>query len=255
MEDSKTCDYSDNVDNYRFILPFRLCLVGEMSSGKSSFVLNLLKDFKRQTNIIYTKKQIDLYFCYSNQNKEYLQSIEHELRKTTFFRKFIPIHKISSRLMDVENYSNIGVHSLIILEDLQYFIRNLNKDTSSLFNNFLLESRHKDISLIYIMHTYPETNASKSTTFDRNFFEQCSDIIFFRSLHNKKIMSFIGSRVFGDFYQDFKQIFKIIEKIYNKLYSHTRTHIVVSSDFRKNLDNLNRIRFDIFEKQLCIRHC
>ena len=57
MEDSKTCDYSDNVDNYRFILPFRLCLVGEMSSGKSSFVLNLLKDFKRQTNIIYTKNK------------------------------------------------------------------------------------------------------------------------------------------------------------------------------------------------------
>ena len=152
--------------------------------------------------------------------------------------------------------SEHDVKSLIIIEDLQYYIRKLKKDTMEVLNTFLLSSRHHSISLMYIYHTFPECNTTAvSCTFDRSFMDQSTDIVLFRSLHNRKLINVIGSRLFAEQFAEFKQIMNIVDKIYSNLYTHGRNYLVVSVDFRKNLNNLSRIRFDIFGKKLCVRDC
>ena len=98
-------------------------------------------------------------------------------------------------------------------------------------------------------------NVNSSLTFDKLFFEQTSDIVVFKSLHNKKILQVIATRLFPDHYQDLKKILHIIDSIYQKIYHNGRSHTVISTDFRKTLNDLERIRFDIFQNRLCIKDC
>ena len=251
----QTCLDTDEAKNFKFLIPYRICLIGEMDSGKSSFIINLLEQFNVQTDITEKDFQIDVYFCYST--KESLLRVAAAIKKHAFFRNFIPIEKLSNSLLDIKNHTlHDKVKSLIIFEDLQYNIRSLRKENMTKFNSFLLDSRHKSISIIYVMHEYPDaTQSSFSSTFDRNFLNQSTDIIIFRSLHNKKMMNIIASRIFADQFQEFKKIVADIDEVYSRLYKHGRNHIVISADFRKNLKNLERIRFDIFEKRLCVRDC
>lgn len=239
--------------NYKFLLPFRLALFGEMGAGKSSFIIDLLSQFDEQSDILKKKSEIQVYFSFSTD--ESVVKVEEAMKKHSFFKKLIKIDGLSRSVLDINSGGRDDIHHILILEDLQANIRSLKKNYISQFTTFLLDSRHKSISIIYVMHELPLANNTSNISFDKMYFEHCTDIILFKSLHNRKLVNVIALRLFPDNYQEFKRILKLIESIYHKLYDSSRCHTVISSDFRKTLNDLERIRFDIFKNKLCIKDC
>ena len=79
----QTCLDTDEAKNFKFLIPYRICLIGEMDSGKSSFIINLLEQFNVQTDITEKDFQIDVYFCYST--KESLLRVAAAIKKHAFF--------------------------------------------------------------------------------------------------------------------------------------------------------------------------
>ena len=64
----------------------------------------------------------NVLFCYST--RESLEKVESAIKKHVFFKEFTPIQGLSKTILDINNYSEeTNLHHLVILEDLQYNIR------------------------------------------------------------------------------------------------------------------------------------
>ena len=122
--------------------------------------------------------------------------------------------------------SNEGQQTLLVLEDLQESIGKLSKIQQSELTSFLTKSRHKNISIIYILHRFP-FNASNNSTFDRSFFENMTHIALFKFTQNTLHVNIWAGRVFSDKLKAFKQAFELAHKIAEEQ-GHNRSYILVT---------------------------
>ena len=58
-------DIMDRIDKNKiqFNLPFRISVAGDMGCGKSTFCVNLAKQFKEQTNVKELNVDYEMIFC------------------------------------------------------------------------------------------------------------------------------------------------------------------------------------------------
>ncbi len=57
-----------NRSDVEFKFPFRMSILGPMNSGKSHFLIELLKQVEHYTNIKALSQKIILVFCYNNES-------------------------------------------------------------------------------------------------------------------------------------------------------------------------------------------
>jgi septin family protein len=107
-------------------LPFRITLVGQMDSGKSTFIYNFLLNFQKVTNITSIKKA-EVIFCYNYESS--LKGIKEACEESKIFEK-VQFIKFLPPLKDIESYHNSleNTEIILIFEDLQNYMKSLSKE-------------------------------------------------------------------------------------------------------------------------------
>lgn len=146
--------------------------------------------------------------------------------------------------------SETNCHTLLVLEDLQASVSKLNSNQQSDLNSFLTKSRHKNLSILYIVHRFPFNQ--RGGDFDKSFFENLSHIAIFKFLQNNLHVNLWASRIFTDQLFIFKHAFELAQKI-AILHGHNRPYVLVTLDQRQPLDTISRIRLDIFGFNLILK--
>ena len=102
-----------------------------MNSGKSFFVGDLLEHLGSNTNIKSLQKKIKVLFCYNDRDS--IDKMRAICDKSEFIESFVPINKMPSFTEFKINLNNESNHYLIVLEDLQGYLRGLaNEDANEL---------------------------------------------------------------------------------------------------------------------------
>lgn len=91
---------------------------------------------------------------------------------------------IVPNLTDIMEEKRDGIHTLLIFEDVSYSMDDRPKSFVNIFKDFLVNSRHHDISICYIIHSIKNAMA-KSTSIDRFYLENASVFVVFRVYDNK----------------------------------------------------------------------
>lgn len=153
----------------------------------------------------------------------------------------VPVYKLPT-IQDIENMSN-GKQTILIFEDLQSHISNLSNTDQNNLNSFVTRSRHQNISIMYVQHSFGYGGNSRHI-FDKLFSENCTHVALFVFLANQLHSNLYTRRIFGDLADKFKQCWEISKKIAE--HKHKRAYLIISHDLRQNLSGLSRIRCDIF---------
>lgn len=138
----------------QFISPFSMIISGPSRSGKTTFIVNLIKNLNHIVDGIPIKQVI---WCYKNEN-----AIPSELKDNPIvkFHKNIPI-----------DLSQIPANTLLIFDDLM--MSSFSKEITEIFT---ILSHHNNISIILVMH-----NLFHQSKFTRNISLNTQYIIYFKN--------------------------------------------------------------------------
>lgn len=106
--------------------------------------------------------------------------------------------------------------------------------------------------LVYSMQTFHFAGDSRSR-FCRSFTEMASDIVIFRSFLNNYHRKLFLGHIFEsrDERAFVEHIFKLAEEL-SINDNNNRAHVLLSMDLRKTLKRTDRLRFDIFNRNLIV---
>ena len=120
------------MDPFLFKNPFTSIVCGPTGSGKSTFVMKLLKNI----NQMFSEKIKKIYYFYNNWQKNYEQQTDVNIE----FRQGLPSEEDLNQFPKSE-------HSLVVIDDLQIPALN-NIFIANLFGR---ESHHRNVSVILIL--------------------------------------------------------------------------------------------------------
>lgn len=102
------------------------------------------------------------------------------------------------------------------------------------------------------MHTFPLAGDSKAR-YCRSFTEMASDIVIFRGFLNNFHRKLFLGHIFEsrDERALVEHIFKLAEEL-SIQDSNNRAHVLLTMDLRKTLKRTERLRFDIFNRNLIV---
>jgi adenosyl cobinamide kinase/adenosyl cobinamide phosphate guanylyltransferase len=187
-------EFNSNVN--RFMQPFRMMIAGPSQSGKSSFILELLK---HRNELFSTSFARIIYFVPSNNidaHQEFIQKL-----KTVY-----PDLEIQTDLPKLSDIKGDRLSKLFIMDDLMNVV----------FNHPMMEevfsqnSHHQNLSIIFTTQNY--FASSKNRTIIR----QTNYKIIFNDPSDKTLMRNISCQISGSMPQFLSRCFKTLEEFYPK---------------------------------------
>lgn len=159
--------------------PFRGVLIGKMNTGKSTFVFNFIRNIKKLTDI---KEEGEIVFCFNHRKSE--EGFKNAAEEVGFEFSSLKGLPDPQELTDYqENRDKKPL--LVIFEDLSHSFTRLSGKAQTDWCNFLLSSRHDNISLIIILHGFPI--GIRKNYFSSEMIDNCSFIVLFQSFFNDSL--------------------------------------------------------------------
>ena len=206
--------------------------------GKSTFLLNFIKKYDLLTGS--SEKQRIILISENQETSSKMRTLCHEKNYTYIYYNIVPnIEKIA------ENVDQ-NVHTIICVEDFSPFI-NKNKEIDIMLQQFLLKSRHKNFSIILILHNLRHA-MHKRISFERLFLDQLDLMVIFEpNTYKNHIYNFLRNLIDPELSQSLDNIFELASSISNYPY------ILICCKQKIFNDNFSKIRIDIFDKNLILR--
>ena len=158
---------------------------------------------------------------------------------------FLNYNVVPNIVKIIENI-NQSIHSIVCIEDFMPTI-NKEKELDKMFNQFLLHSRHKNVSFIMILHNL-RYSMQKRLSFERAFLDQLDMITVFEpNTYKNHMYTFLRNLVDQELYQSLDNIFQIASSLLKYPY------ILLTCKQKIFNDNFSKVRLDIFEKNLILR--
>ena len=242
-------------DDIAILLPLRMAIIGGMSAGKSSYVLNFIRNIGEITNVEKQGVRFDCEFYYNTIST--LKSLYEALESSKYFDNIKTSHGLPTKddieLLNNKNESNN--HRLVIMEDVMYNLRSIDNKVLSKMLQMITNSRHLNISLIVVMHDFGFGSGVKME-FQRNFIKQATVFVVFNNISNTiQTRNFVNR--LGYNYNDFLEICNIavsIVKLDAKHGKFSQPSITINVDVRQHFsDELSRIIVDIFNRKLTFK--
>lgn len=124
---------------------------------------------------------------------------------------------------------------------------NKSKELDKMFNQFLLHSRHKNFSMILILHNLRHA-MQKRTSFERSFLDQLDIITIFEpNTYKNHIYSFLKNLLDSEVSQNLDNIFEKASSLLQYPY------ILITCKQKILNDNFSKIRIDVLDKNLILR--
>jgi hypothetical protein len=198
----------------QFQAPFSLILSGPSRSGKTSFIVNLIKNLD---SLVGGEHKIErIIWCYKNVN-----SIPRELQG---YDPFITFHKGIP-----EDLGEILTNSLLIFDDLM--MEGFSKEITEIFT---ILSHHNNISIIIVMH-----NLFHKNQFTRNITLNAQYIVYFRNPRDLSSIGFLSRQLAPHNSKNLQAVF--LEQT-NRPYSY----LII--DLCQNTPDLFKYRTNIFNE-------
>ena len=212
-----------------------------MSSGKSYLSQKIISNLQ---TITYSEKHItktEIIFI----SKSYESSItlKNICQKNSFdFSWWKIIHPTSQIIYK----ANDKKHIIILMEDISGDINNADSKFNAEMSSFMYQSRHYNISIIYILHGISHA-MTKRNSFERLFLDNVSGLFIFKPVNNKKIIyNYLRNFLNKSTYDQLDEVFSFCSKIMSHPYIFLQPH--------KNLDDeISKIRLDIFGKNIFLQ--
>lgn len=192
---------------FLFKLPIRMLIAAPSQSGKTQFVLKLIRNREK---LMKGKIENVLWSCI---NKKY---IPNELTK-------IPNIQIIEGLPSVDS---ILENTILVIDDMQ--MTNL-KDICTLFT---VSSHHKNISIFFLVQ-----NLFFSNNYMRTISLNASHIVLFKSIRDVNQIKYLARQIFPESVNSFMSIYKT---------ATTPPYAYLIIDLSQTCSPLFRIKSDIF---------
>ena len=220
-----------------------------MECGKSSFLINFLRNIEKVTNIRNLQKKILVDFFYNSPTS--LKSANEAIEGKNCFGAINFVNGLPT-LDEIEDYNKAHTdYRIVIMEDCVHAIRGQSLSYISALNTFVTNSRHYGVSIICILHELPFGGSSSKLSFEKSFLRNCTIMVLFDNLTTCQQLRLLMARI-GVSYKDFEEIAKLADKICqldkeNGVCSNPA--IVLNMDNRQRFsDKLQRFAIDIFNR-------
>ena len=155
-------------------------------------------------------------------------------------------YNVVPNIFKITDNINQSIHSIVCIEDFMPTI-NKEKELDKMFSQFLLHSRHKNVSFILILHNL-RYSMQKRLSFERAFLDQLDMIIIFEpNTYKNHIYTFLRNLVDLELYQSLDNIFHIASSLLQYPY------ILLTCKQKIFNDNFSKVRLDILERNLILR--
>lgn len=198
--------------------PFTMIIAGPSGCGKTTFVCNLIKQYRDLIKPNITK----IIWC----NPE-LMAVPRNL-------PFVNTEFLNNIPEQIENENNDNI--LVVLDDLM--LETYNKQVCELFTK---GSHHKNLSIILLIQ-----NIFHQGKYCRDISLNAKYLVLFKNPRDKSQILPLARQIFPEKTQDFV-------RVYNEVTSTPHGYIVL--DLTQNVNELYRVRHNIFEKNYCVCYC
>ena len=237
-----------------YLLPMRMGILGPMGCGKSSFLVNFLRNIEKITNIKELEEKVLVDFFYNSPSS--LKSANEAVEGKNCFAAINFFNGLPT-IEEIENYSKANdKYRIVIFEDCIHAIRGQPINYIAALNTFVTNSRHFGVSIICILHELPFGGNSSRLSFEKSFLRNCTTMVLFDNLTSCQQIRLLMARI-GVNYQDFEDVAKLVDKICqidkeNGVFSNPA--IVLNMDNRQRFsDKLNRFAIDIFNRWILMK--
>lgn len=196
----------------QFVAPFSLILTGPTRCGKTTFIVNLIKNLKCIVGGIPIKHVL---WCYKHEN-----SIPLELKNISFvkFHKNVPT-----------DINEISANTLIIFDDLM--MDSFSKEITEIFT---VTSHHNNISIILVMH-----NLFFKNKHTRNITLNTQYIVYFKNPRDLSSISHLTRQIDPSNSKNLQTLFNDVTK---------QPHSYIVIDLTQETPEILKYRTDIFNK-------
>ena len=154
-----------------------------------------------------------------------------------FLKNYNRVISLSYELINIIKTSQGNINIII----------NKSKELDKMFNQFLLHSRHKNFSMILILHNLRHA-MQKRTSFERSFLDQLDIITIFEpNTYKNHIYSFLKNLLDSEVSQNLDNIFEKASSLLQYPY------ILITCKQKILNDNFSKIRIDVLDKNLILR--
>jgi hypothetical protein len=198
---------------YQFDAPFSMIICGPSRSGKTTFIVNLIKNLN---SLVGGKSKIsNILWCYKSKN-----SIPEQLKSDNMiqFIQGVP-----------EDVNDIMSNTLIVFDDLM--MDAFSKDVTEIFT---VHSHHNNISTILVLH-----NLFNQNKFTRNITLNTQYIIYFKNPRDASSTSVLARQMCPGNWRN-------LEKLFNEATSESHSYLII--DLCQNTSELFKYRTNIFNK-------
>lgn len=222
---AKRIDLPDDFN--KFLCPIRMAVVGPSMSGKSTFILKMVKD----RGTLFTHSFTRIIYCLPHNDistsREYLDDLRKACPK-------LEVHEGLPTVASLDLEHNTK-HVLLILEDLAISLAN---NTEAL-NWFFRHSHHKCVSIVYTIQALYLQSKHGST-----FMGSCTDFVIFKMPNVQSLNRFSRS-----FYPSEGELFSEALDFLNTKYPNDRPYIVLNKNPQQQLPQRACLRGRIFKDE------
>ena len=211
-----------------------------MGCGKSFFCGDLIKNID---NLVYDYKRYEetkvILVSNCSESIERLEKICNQKNFKFFHWSILP---------DLDNLldtSEDRKHSIMILEDFSYKIsQKTSSEYMGVFKNFLVNSRHKNISIIYILHNFDNAMTHRNSI-DRFYMKNATFFTVFKPIDKKSVYTYLKQFFITD-----KNFYRTLDMMFSKIGQISQYPYIFIQPRSKLKDNFAKIRCRLFEENL-----
>lgn len=197
----------------QFSAPFSMIIAGPSRSGKSTFIVNLIKNINY---LVGGDQKIDqVIWCYKNEN-----SVPTELR----YNPIVSFHKNVPSDLD-----EIQPNTLLVFDDLM-----LSAFSQEITEIFTILSHHNNISVILVMH-----NLFHQSKFTRNITLNAQYIVYFKNPRDLSSINFLTRQLCPS-------NSKNLQRLFNEATSEPFAYLII--DLCQDTPELFKYRTNIFNR-------
>ena len=203
------------------LIPFKpcstFCIVGCTGSGKTYWVRSLLQNLQD----MFETAPVSVMYCYSVHQKLF-QDMENE------FHSFINFHNGLPSQEEIEEFSQDGIHRLIILDDLMTEVTK----SQTIQDLFCVFCHHKCLSVIFIsQNLYQQGKNARGIGLNTHYY------VLLKNMRNRSQIAHLGRELFP-------KNPKILLESYEDCMKEPYGYLVV--DISPHSDDAYRLRSHVF---------
>ena len=135
-------------------------------------------------------------------------------------------------------------HLILIFEDVEEMLRYSDQELQYRLTNFLWSSRHRNISILYIMHDCKGVNSQK-VSFTRSFLSNCTAVVAFQPTGHDRVCVYRYLK--NMIAHSSSKTDEILDKMFKVACSCSKwPYLFIQC--RKDVDSYLKIRTDIYNK-------